>query len=319
MFLPEKERRIREVIQMKEPQVVHQHVCVLGEGPFWDPVTRKLWFIDGLSEFGKGDTLHCLDTTSNELSSYPIGKHIGNIVLCEDGRILMALQDGVYYFDPENGSFEEISAIEREISNNRLNDGRLDCRNRYWFGSMSMTANQPEREFEYTGSLYCMDRSGNIRTVLTGVGISNGIAWNAAHTRMYYSDTPTGTVFSFDYDEETGEISNRNAAIVFSPGEGEPDGMTIDTEDMVWVAHFGGGKVSRWNPETGERLAEIILPCSQVTCCTFAGDNLDELYITTATIGLSQQERLATPDAGKLFMVKPGVRGYLAQRYPNKQ
>lgn len=292
-----------------KPTLVIEKPAVLGEGPWWDAETQKLWWIDGLAEFGQGDDLHCYDPASGGDTRWHIGKHIGCAIPTKAGRVLMTLQDGIWSFNPANGEMEEISKLEREIENNRLNDGKCDSRGRLWFGSMSMTANQPEREFEVTGSFYKLEQDGTVKKFFDGVGISNGLIWNEDETQIYYVDSTTQCIFAFDFDAEHGEISNRRIIIRVDESEGVPDGMTIDAEGKLWVAHFGGWKVSRFDPETGECLTEIKLPCEQVTCCCFGGENLDELYITTASIGLSEEQRKAQPLAGCTFKVNPGVRG----------
>ncbi len=298
-----------------KPTVCIEKPAVLGEGPWWDTAEQKLWWIDGLSEFGQGDNLHCYDPKSGGDTRWHIGKHIGCAIPTEDGRVLMTLQDGIWLFDPAVGSLQEVSALEREIENNRLNDGKCDSHGRLWFGSMSMTANQPEREFEVTGSFYKMEQRGCVKKYFDGVGISNGLIWNKDETKMYYVDSTTQCIFAFDFDAEQGEISNRREIIRVDEEEGVPDGMTIDAEGKLWVAHFGGWKVSRFDPDTGECLAEIRLPCEQVTCCCFGGKELDTLYITTASIGLSPEQRAEQPLAGCLFAVKPGICGTPLNRF----
>ncbi len=304
---------------MMNPKTINNDKLVLGEGPFWDAENKALWLIDGLSENGKGDDLYRIDMTTQEVKSWHIGKHIGCAIPNGEGKVLLNLQDGIWLFDPETEQMEELSDLEREIDNNRLNDGKCDSTGRHWFGSMSMTANQPEREFEITGSFYKMEADGTTKKFFDGVGISNGIAWNADETRMYYVDTTPQAVYAFDFDVEKGEITNRTKIIDIDISEGSPDGMCIDAEGMIWVAHFGGWKVSRWNPETGERLGEIKLPCAQVTCPTFGGDDLDELYITTASIGLTEEQHKEQPLAGYTFVVKPGVKGVLPNKFVGKK
>ena len=289
--------------------------AVLGEGPWWDVETQKLWWIDGLSENGAGDDLHCFDPATGEDKCWHIGKHLGVAIPTKDGRVIMNLQDGIYYFDPATEQLTEISDLEREIENNRINDGKVDSHGRLWFGSMSMTANQPEREFEVTGSFYHMEPDGTVVKHFDGVGISNGLIWNDTETVMYYVDSTTHNIFAFDFDAEKGEISNRRVVITIDEADGVPDGMTIDAEGKLWVAHFGGWRVSRVDPELGKVIDEIRLPCEQVSCCCFGGENLDELYITTASIGLSKEQRKAQPYAGCMFKMKPGVSGTPLYRF----
>ncbi len=304
---------------MTNIKTINDYRAVLGEGPFWDSRLKKLWWIDGLSENGRGDDLHLTTPDGKEDKCWHIGKHIGCAVPSADGRVLLNLQDGIYLFDPEDASLSEISSLEREIENNRLNDGKCDSHGRLWFGSMSMTANQPEREFEVTGSFYKMEPDGTTKKYFDGVGISNGLAWNADETRMYYVDTTPQSVYAFDFDAKNGEITNREKIIEIDISEGSPDGMTIDAEGMLWIAHFGGWRVSSWNPVTREKLCEIKLPCAQVTCPAFGGENLDKLYITTASIGLSDAERAAQPLAGATFVVDAGVKGLEANRFNGRK
>lgn len=292
-----------------KPEVILECHSVLGEGPWWDSDKQKLYWIDGLSEAGRGDDLHCYDPLSCEDVHWHIGKHIGCAIPTKDGSILLTLQDGIWKLNPLTGHVEELSDLEREIENNRLNDGKCDSCGRLWFGSMSMTANQPEREFEITGSFYKLDQNGIVEKLFDGVGISNGLAWNAGETVMYYVDSTTQCVFAFDFDRDSGQIGRRRIVAQIDPSQGVPDGITIDTEGKLWIAHFGGWKVSRIDPDTGKTLLEVHLPCAQVSSCCFGGKHLDELYITTASVGLTETERKDQPLAGCLFRVKPGVIG----------
>lgn len=296
-----------------EVSLVNPYCAVLGEGPFWDADLQKIWWIDGLSEFGRGDDLHLYDPKTGEDQCWHIGKHLGCALPLGDGRVMLALQDGIYLFAPETQTLTQISDLEVEISNNRLNDGKCDSKGRLWLGSMSMTANQPDREFEITGSFYRFAEGKPVKQ-FEGVGISNGIAWSADEKTMYYVDSTPQTVSAFDFDTENGTISNRRTIVTIDPSEGCPDGMCIDSEGMLWIALFGGWKVVRYDPAAGVRIGEIALPCAQVTCCTFGGEKLDQLYITTASIGLTEEERKQQPLAGATFVAKPGVTGTLPNR-----
>jgi sugar lactone lactonase YvrE len=132
---------------------------------------------------------------------------------------------------------------------------------------------------------------------------------------MYFIDTPTQCVVAYDYETSSGELSNRKVAILIDKKEGSPDGMAIDQEGMLWSAHWGGYKVSRWNPATGTKLEEVAVPASQVTSCAFGGENLDELYITTARTGLDQDALKEQPFAGGLFKVKTSVKGLPTNKF----
>ncbi|WP_332461401.1 SMP-30/gluconolactonase/LRE family protein [Paenibacillus tianjinensis] len=209
---------------------------------------------------------------------------------------------GLYRFS-ENEPEQRIAEVEPEHPRNRLNDAKCDSSGRLWFGTMSMDFTKA------AGSLYVMDLDGQVRRVLTGISISNGLAWDDQRGRMYYVDTATRGVDVMDYDVQSGTVDNRRRVFLIPEGAGDPDGMTIDREGMLWIAHWGGGCVSRWNPHTGKQLAKVEVPAKNVTSCTFGGDALDELYITTARDGMSEEELQRWPLTGGLFKFKAGVQG----------
>ena len=159
------------------------------------------------------------------------------------------------------------------------------------------------------GSLYCLESSGRLTTKLSQVTVSNGIAWSHDKRLMYYIDSVTGTIDSFDFHNESGAIYNRKVVIRIDPNMGVPDGMTIDADGMLWIALWGGGSVICCNPVNGEILTKISLPATNVTSCTFGGKDLKSLYITTAREGLSAIQNLQQPLAGAVFVAQPGVAG----------
>ena len=127
---------------------------------------------------------------------------------------------------------------------------------------------------------------------------------------------------SFDFDVKTGDIGNRRVVVSIPEKEGFPDGMTIDREGKLWIAHWEGWQVARWDPETGKKLMSIQLPVARITCCTFGGENLQDLYITSAKVGLTAQQLEKQPLAGSLFVVKNcGYQGLptVAFDYHNKK
>ena len=289
---------------MNKPEILIDAHAVLAEGPCWDPQRRVLYWTDGL-----GSKIHRYHRDTGENETMELDQYVGCVVPRKEGGLIAAMQHGIYCIDDQLSAIELINDIERDIENNRLNDGKCDSRGRLWFGSMSMTANQEDREFEVTGSFYCLDRNLQVHKQFGGVGISNGIAWNRDESVMYYIDTVTGQVAEFPFDPDIGITGPRKTAVEIPKEEGLPDGMTIDEEGMLWVAHFFGGCVTRWDPRTGRRLAKISLPATNVTCCAFGGSDLDELYMTTARIELTPDQLKQEPHAGAVFVTRPGVRG----------
>ena len=163
--------------------------------------------------------------------------------------------------------------------------------------------------------MYRLDADLTVHKMFDNITISNGICWSSAAKTMYYIDTPTMKIEAFDYDKATGAFENRRACCHVSDEESWPDGMAIDVERKLWVGHFFGSHVRRRDPDTGECIDKIELPCSNVTACAFGGENLDTLYITTATAGVPEGGRAQQPLAGGLFVADPGVRGEKSSKF----
>ncbi len=270
----------------------------LGEGPIWDYRRGVLYWVDITRK-----VIHVYDPVANRDRTIDAGQEVGCLALRSNGGLILAGRNGFVELDLESGVIADVLDPERHLPDNRFNDGKCDARGRFWAGTMN-TKGQRDR-----GSLYCLYPDFRLRTLLTGVSISNGIAWSADLKTMYYIDTPTAEVAAFDFDADTGDLAARRAVIRIPDGKGKPDGMTMDTEGMLWVALYGGGAVTRWDPRDGKLLATIEVPARNVTCCAFAGLRMDELYITTARQGLDPQALAAAPHSGGLFRAVPGARG----------
>ncbi|MDO8686529.1 MAG: SMP-30/gluconolactonase/LRE family protein [Clostridiales bacterium] len=276
----------------------------MGEGPIWDYEKKLLYWID----INKKE-IHIFNPLTSTERIIKTSQMIGAIVPRKTGGVVLALENGFYFLDEETEKLTFIADPESDIPENRFNDGKCDPAGRFWAGTMSKS------EKKGAGSLYCLNTDLSVSNKLEGVSISNGIVWSLDKRKMYYIDSLAKEVWGFDYEAETGNISNKRIAVTIPEGEGFPDGMAIDSEDMIWVALWNGWKVSRWNPETGKKLGEIKLPVAQVTACAFGGADLDELFITTASKGLSEEELEKQPQAGGLFCVKLDVKGLPAFKF----
>ena len=285
-------------------QPVLKHTNTLGEGPLWNEETQTIFWLDIVENL-----IHSYSINKQKHTSFNVGEMIGCIAPREQGGLVAALQNGFAFVDFENKTVEHIANPEEGIPN-RFNDGKCDAAGRFWAGSMALT------EEESKGNLYVMETDLSVKKKIENVSISNGIAWNADSTVMYYINTPTNYVFAFDYDIESGEISNQRVAVDLTHENGFADGMTIDEEGMLWIAFFSGWRVARYNPETGELLKQIELPVENVSCCTFGGPELNDLYITTASKGMSDEALQQQPLAGSLFVLKDcGYKGLPAAKF----
>jgi len=276
----------------------------LGEGPVWHPREQRLYWVDI-----SAGLVHVHDPEGKPDVVYRVGQMVGAAVPRRSGGLVLATQAGLGTFDLQRQEFTLLAAPEKHLPDNRFNDAKCDPRGRFWAGTMSMVRKPG------TANLYCLDTDGTLRRVFGGVTTSNGLDWSPDQRTMYYIDTPTLQVAAFDYDADTGAISNRRVVVAFPPGIGRPDGMTVDADGMLWIAHWDGGRVSRWDPTKGCLLQEIHLPVARVSSCAFGGPNLDRLYITTARHGLTEEQLRDQPHAGSLFAVRPGVVGLPAHEY----
>ena len=277
-----------------KPELLFDCRHELSEGPVWHD--GAFWWVN-ITE----GTFNRLDLASQSHREWKTGQMLGAAVPCEDGRWLLARQHGLSFFDLKTGAMEFIVDPEPDRPRHRFNDGKCDSIGRFWAGTINMDCDVT------SANLYVLDASLSCRRMLEGVTVSNGLAWSADAKKMFYADSPTGRVDVFDFDLERGEISNRRTLVRVV--NGSPDGMTVDVEDNIWLAQWGGNCVTRYDGRTGRELARIEFPVSQVSSCCFGGENLDELFVTSAWEHFDAAKRKAEPMAGSIFRVKTSTCG----------
>ena len=279
--------------------------ATLGEGPIWDETANVLWWIDI-----KKKQLHRYDPGNDKNTTYDVGQCIGTVVRRASGGLMVAVEDGFATFDPTTETLEVLTDPEADQPGNRFNDGKCDPEGRFWAGTM-----EDAETGLRTGALYSLDTDGSVCKHFDGIGVSNGLVWTADAKTFYYIDSPTRSVDAFDYDRASGSITNRHSVFRVPDGQGYPDGMTIDSEDKLWVCLWEGWGVLRIDPTDGSVLARIEVPVERVTACAFGGADLNTLYMTTASIGVDDAAREKQPHAGGLFRLRPGARGVTAFAY----
>lgn len=289
-------------------QLEYEIKAQLGEGAFWNHRSQELFWVDI-----EGQQLHIYDPASKSNRSLPTPSKIGTVVPQTDSTAVVALVDGIYIMNTNNGELEVLSEVEKEMTYNRFNDGKCDPNGNLWVGSMHYDQNQP------LASVYKIAPWGNTTKMIDSVTISNGLVWTKDASIFYYIDTPTGTIQAYDFNRARATISNKRTAVAIPDSLGFPDGMAIDAEDKLWVGLWNGSAIGRFDPVSGELISKIEVPAQNVTACAFGGPNLDKLYITTASIGMTDAQKNQYPLAGSLFVANPGVKGVKSDFFKTEQ
>jgi len=278
---------------------VATHQSLLAEGPVWDSKESRIFWVDILN-----GQLQCHYPHTGQYLTWSVGQFLGSVALTTSNKLIGAVKSGFVMIDPGNGSIQAIAQAEQHFPDNRFNDGKCDPAGRFWAGTMSISGSPG------AGSLYALEKDYTITTKISGVSCSNGIAWSPDKETLYYIDTPTQHVVAYDYEPSGGGICNGRVVVTIPEEWGSPDGMTVDTDGMLWIALWGGWKIIRCDPASGKKLIQLFLPASQVTSCVFGGHTLEDIYVTTARVGLSDADLLSQPLAGSLFVIKKsGFRG----------
>ncbi len=286
-------------LKTMQAELVYPISSTLGEGAFWNYKTNELLWIDIEQQ-----QLHVFNPSTNTNKTIQMPAKIGTVVPSEDGNTaIVALSDGIYKVNMITHELTLLSDIESTTIENRFNDGKCDPNGNLWVGSMHLKQEKPNAK------LYKVAHNGSATAMVDQVTISNGIVWTKEGTTMYYIDTPTGVIKGYDFDLGNSSISNERVVVTVDPKHGFPDGMAIDENDNLWVGMWNGNSVAQFNPRTGQLLSKIKVPAHNVTSCAFGGENLETLYITTASIDMNSEERNTYTNAGAIFKVKPGVKG----------
>ena len=274
------------------PELFYNVKATLGEGPAWDAKTQTLYWVDVLEK-----RVYAGSKLFLQLDDY-----VGCLAPRKDGGLVIAQRFGFWNFEPETNRLITLASPKGEPSNNRFNDGKCDARGRFVAGTMD------HNEQEASGSLYSLSVDGRVKRLLKEVRISNGIAWSPDHKTMYFIDTPTREVRAFDYDLDSGQIADPRVFIRFEDTFGWPDGMTSDMDGNLWIAMWGGARVTQWNAK-GKLLEQFGVPALQVTSCVFGGEDMSELYITSARVGMDAAALTKYPQSGGIFRMKTNLTG----------
>jgi sugar lactone lactonase YvrE len=279
-------------------EILHHAQCELGEGPMWHPVEKVLYWVDIL-----GKKVHRYDTRLNVYQNFTFDFMPGAVLPTNTDLLLIAFENGIATFDTHSLRLNYLTQLHENQPYMRCNDAKCDPFGNLWVGTMSKTAKAD------AGNLYCLKTNLDFSVKIPNTSISNGTIWNQDGSKMYYIDSIRDSIRSYDFDKNTFEISNERT-IIHHPEMRYFDGMTIDTEGMLWVAHCTDSCVRRWNPETGEVLLKIDLPCPKVTSLTFGGEGYRTLFITTAQEHMTAEEVAQYPTSGATFVLNTDYQGF---------
>lgn len=282
---------------------IRSHLCIdvkatLGEGALYCTHDSCLYWVDieeGILYQCRLPVQHC--------RRFKLPGRIGTVVRDKNHHAILAMETGIYSLDLHTEELCLICSPAENQTGIRFNDGKCSPAGSLWAGTMSTTGKRK------SGALYRISPDGKFTKMIDSVSISNGIIWSPDGTKMYYVDTPTSAVVEYDYNTKADTITNPRIVIRIPHEMGYPDGMTIDRDGNLWIAHWGGSGVYCWNPETGKLLVRVEIPAKNVTSCAFGGTNLDTLFITTARTGNSEETLKNYPHSGSLFIAFPDTRG----------
>ncbi len=279
--------------------------CQLGEGPLYCAKSKSVYWVDIL-----GRAVHQVSLSGEAHQSWLFDSAPTSISHHTAGGFMLTMRKGFARWQPGDGAPTLVANLESNLPNNRFNDAKTDRHGNLWAGSMD------DEGLNNTGSLYRLRTDGTIQVMDTGYCISNGPAFSPCGKWLYHTNSNTRQVYRFQLNDD-GTISNKALFIQIVPEHGYPDGMTVSADGDLWICHFAGGRISRFD-RAGQLKLQYRLPVSNVTSCAFVGPELNQLAITTARKELSPQQLLVEPLAGALFIADVDAIGVPVQACGNK-
>jgi sugar lactone lactonase YvrE len=280
--------------------------AITAESPVWDDRLRRLLWVDVHAK-----TVYRLESDGTVAALWAGEAPVGFVNLADEDRLVAGAGDRVILIDRRGDT--DVWRCDELVQGGRFNDAKCDSAGRLWAGTMA------QDETPGAGALYRISAdSGSatieVQRVLSKVTVSNGMGWSPDGETMYYVDSPTGRVDAFTFRGRTGDVEQRRPFVNIPVEEGEPDGLTVDSEGCVWVAVWGGWEVRRFTPH-GELDSVVRLPVQYPTSCTLGGTDLRDLYITTSSFRVDPSERSKQPLAGGIFSARAPVSGMAADRF----
>ena len=273
----------------------------LGEGITFSSTHNYLYWLD----IGNKSKLYKLDLSSNKKEIFELPEIVTATSIKSEDELILATNNGLKLFNTSNAKFESVVTIEDEQTLTRSNDGASDAYGRFWFGTMQNNFDNNGNGIpikDNIGKLYRVDTNRKISIIEEGLGIPNTFVWSPDNNIFYFSDTLKGTILSYNFELENGELSNKKELASFN--RGHPDGSTIDTDGCIWNCRWGGSCIVRFTPN-GQVDQIIEMPVENITNCIFGGQDMKTLFVTTASNEGKNKNELD----GSLFSINLNYQG----------
>ncbi len=276
-----------------------------GEGPPWIADAQRLAWVDTI-----GPALHLISPWSTIGRVFPLAKTVGSVVVPAGARNVLPLagQGGLDAIDLDDGRTRTVLELDLGRPDAFLNDSRCDPAGNLWVGVTTLG------ETPGAGMLVRITPSGAITTMLDGLTTPNGMDWSPGRTLFYFVDPPSRRIDVYPSDARDGSLGERQTFAAFGSGDGFSDGLTVDADGFVWMAHWGGSKVSRIAPG-GELDRVISLPVTRLPICTLGGADLCDLYVTTASKDFGASGEADERYGGALFRARVESPGRSLRRF----
>ena len=279
-----------------KPEIITDYRCQIGEGPLWHPMEKRIYWVD----IPQGKVLRFNPETGKHEICYE-GEHVHGLTVQEDGSLLFFIQRGAV----AQWNKGRIKFIIDQIPDKRgfgFNDVIADPLGRVFWGSIPSDLFSEER----VCGLYCIDTDGSTKLVADDIGVSNGLGFSPDGQYLYFTDTMMGRIYVYNYDQKSGNLTNRRLLAEFKKEDGDPDGMTVDAEGHIWTALWGSSAVVRLTPQGAEE-RRIALPARKVSSVSFGGEDYKDMYVTSAIAGPGGEDD--SEAAGALFRVETSIQG----------
>lgn len=274
-------------------KAIYDKQCGLGEGPIWHAAESMLYWVDIRNRH-----VHRYDPKTQQHQQWELPGVIGCIAPAAQGGFIAGYKDKIAHINLETGHIEDLFGTQTGI---RMNDGICDRQGRFWVGQADESGK---------GKLFRYSADGQCKEMEENITVSNGLDWSLDNKTFYYTDSPERKIYAYDFDVVTGDISNRRVFVDVPEAHGYPDGLTVDAEGYIWSAKWQANRIIRYTPE-GNIDREIEMPVWRPTSVMFGGDNLDTLYVTSASCDLDEDTILDTPNGYVYAIENIGVKGVL--------